>query len=93
MGAVLSAVWFISEIVQSLLHKSVPKRLHGALPGIHRFIFIHRFLAQQWPLCKTIFILSPLQITLVLSRAVHTKMHMQGAQLEAAVWVPARAQH
>lgn len=59
MGAVLSAVWFISEIVQSLLHESVPKRLRGALPGIHRFIFIHHFPAQQWPLCKTISILSP----------------------------------
>lgn len=63
MGAVLSAVWFISEIVQSLLHRSGPRRLRGALPGIHGFIFTHHFPAQQRPLRKTIFILSPLQIT------------------------------
>lgn len=93
MGAVLPAVWFISGIVQSPLHNSVPKRLRRALPGIHRFVFIHHFPAQQQPLCKTIFILSPPQITLLLSRAVHTKRHVQGARLEAAVWVPARAQH
>lgn len=79
VGAVLSAVWFISEIVQSLLHEPVPTRLHGALPGIHRLIFIHHFPAQQWPLCKTISILSPLR-ALPLSRAAHTRTQGRGAR-------------
>jgi len=63
VGAVLPAVWFISEVVQSLLRSSVPKRLRGALPGIHRFMSKPHFPAQQWPLCKALFLLSPLQIT------------------------------
>lgn len=83
MGAVLSAVWFISEIDQSLLRKSVPKRLHGVLPGIHRFIFIHHFPAQQRPLCKAISILSPLRIALLLSRAARAETRLRGARREA----------
>lgn len=38
---------FIPEIVQSLLHDPVPKRLRET----QRFLFIPHFPAQQWPLC------------------------------------------